>query len=221
MIKLNFISVWRNFSSVSRAKPAKELKIINSHEIAGSKAEAEKANAVRLNQIKIYQREMAATRRSNSIFAQKFATRSEKEMKAKSERRDRKRAAWEGYLAGLRKCLNPPVAELQAAGKIPRSDPVKKAGKAERGRLRLLEALKQPCLMRRKYLNFLSTEVVPSLVTPANLDAKIQAALEAPVSHNLSADSVVQVEKDVRRKLKSIRIPMPEYEKEAEAAVNI
>ena len=124
----------------------------------------------------------------------------------------------------MKRCLNPPVEELQAAGKIPKADPERRLKKLTRGRDNLLKALKPVVLMRRKYLNYLSTEIIPTLITPTNLEAKIGEAVDGrgsaggaaaatEVSYNLNAEGVVEIEKEIKRKLKQIRVGMDEFER--------
>jgi hypothetical protein len=186
-------------------------KIINYHGKGETREAAERANSIRTNQIKVYQEEAARTRRSHAEFARQFPTKTEEETRVKAARREKRDATWKTHVERLKKHLNPPVAQLQQSGKIPRPNPEKRAAKVARGQVNLLQSQKYVNLMRRKYLNLLSTDVAPALVTEANLDAKILAALEAPVSHNLSAETVVQKVKDFKLKLKAIRVPMPEY----------
>ena len=222
-----------NFSTKSKAKSVPvDLRIINSHEVASDTEAALLANTRRIKEIKVYQRELARTRRSHASYAQSLPTKSKIQEEIKSARSQKRSDSWSRYVEGLKTCWNPPVAELQASGKIPRRDEVKRAEKASRGQGNLLKALKQSILMKRKYLNYLGSEIVPSLVTPENLDAKIQEAVDGPtgssdfavndgsihrpnaasVSYNVAAEAVVAGEQEVKRKLKEIRVPMNEFE---------
>lgn len=219
-MRLSLLSLFSRRNSSNTAKTAKELKIINSNEVAESPESATRANEKRVKEIRAYQRELARARRSHASYAQSLPTKSQIEKDAKLETSKKREESWERYVEGLKKCWNPPVEELQAAGKIPRRDEAKRAEKARRGQENLMKALKQPILMKRKYLNYLSTEIVPNLVTPDNLDAKIQEAVDgAEVSgakdtksrsnaYNVTAETVVECEKEVKRKLKEIRVPI-------------
>ena len=209
----------RLFSSnkPKRTPSSTTLKVINSHETFESKELVDEANAVRMKELKKYQKEMAKTRRSHAQFAESIPTRAEIESEQKRDRTERRTSTWTKYVDGLKKCWNPPVEELKAAGKIPVRDEARRAGKAERGRLNLMLATKYSVLMKRKYMNYLSTEVIPSLVTPENLEAKIQEALDEGDrtswrSANLTAESVIEVEREIKRKLRGIRVSMDEYE---------
>ncbi len=191
------------------------MKVINSHEKLESKAEVDKLNEIRIKQLKGYQREMASTRRSHAQYAQTLPTRAQVENEQKRERGEKRTATWTNFVEGLKKCWNPPVSELQATGKIPKIDEERRAEKVARGSENLMRAMKSTILMRRKYLNYMSTEVIPTLITIDNLDAKIQEALEgdgATKSVNLTAEAVIEVEKEVKRKLREIRVPLDEYE---------
>ena len=219
-MRLSLLSLFGRRNSSNTAKTAKELKIINSHEVAESPESASLANEKRVKEIKLYQRELARARRSHAAYAQSLPTKSQIEKDAKLENSKKRAESWERYMEGLKKCWNPPVEELQATGKIPRRDEARRAEKARRGQENLMKALKQPILMKRKYLNYLSTEVVPNLVTLDNLDAKIQEAVDGAEvsgaegaksrgnSYNVTAEAVVECEKEVKRKLKEIRVPM-------------
>lgn len=200
-------SIFKHFFST-------EVKVINSH-IKLPLPEAEKANKLRVKQIYEYQRELAKTRRSNAQFAQQFPTKAEREFEEKKERAEKRTAKWNKYVEGLKKSLNPPIRELQEAGKIPKMDLKRREEKAKTGQINFQRSMKPTVLMRRKYVNYLSTEVLPYLVTRDNLEAKIEEALGSqPVSHNLTAEMVVEREKEVKRKLKEIRVSMDEYENE-------
>ena len=196
----------------STSKPT-EIKVINSH-IKLPIEESKLANEKRIKEIKEYQKEMAKTRKLHAQFAQKFPTKAEKEKEEKAGRAERREATWTKYVEGLKKSLNPPIKELQESGKIRKVDLERKTVKAEQGQLNLQKSLKQTILMRRKYVNYLSTEVLPYLVTKDNLEAKICEAVDGAIvsSHNLTAEMVVEREKEVKRKLKEIRVPMEEYE---------
>lgn len=205
----------RFFSQKTKGSGPSALKVINSHEIIESKEIVDRLNNLRLKELKEYQRELAAARRSHANYAKTLPTRSQLESEQKRLRSEKRTATWSKYVEGLKKCWNPPVEELQATGRIPKRDEALRAEKSERGRVNLMRAMKSTVLMRRKYLNYLSTEVIPSLITADNLEAKIQEALDAPSpgrSVNLTAEGVVQIEKEVKRKLREIRVPMDEYE---------
>lgn len=232
------------FFSTKRTKPSatavpSELRVINSHQAAGDAESARAANEKRIGEIKAYQKEMARTRRSHAAYAQSLPTKSQLQSDVKAARSQKRTESWSRYVDGLKKCWNPPVAELQATGKIPKRDEAKRAAKAQRGQANLMQALKQSVLMKRKYLNYLGTEIVPSLVTPDNLDAKIQEAVDGSTdqqagsaspssseyslrtpthvaSYNATAEAVVESEKEVKRKLKEIRVLMDEYDKKNE-----
>lgn len=207
------------FSSKSTKKPEiSGAKVINSH-VKVSKEEAKVLNELRGQEIFAYQKELEGIQKSHAQFAQSFPTREEREKKEKKVKYEKRQGSWESYVEGMKRCLNPPVEELQAAGKIPRVDPERRKNKLIRGRDNLLKALKPVVLMRRKYLNYLSTEIIPTLITPTNLEAKIGEAVDGrgaaattEVSYNLNAEGVVEVEKEVKRKLKQIRVGMDEFE---------
>lgn len=188
-----------------------EAKVINSH-IKLPVKEAEKANEVRIKQIFNYQRQLAKTRRSHAQFAQQFPTKSEREKEEKEVRRERRRVTWTSYVEGLKKSLNPPIKELQESGKIPKMNLERRQEKSDLGQINFQRSMKSTVLMRRKYVNYLSTELLPYLVTKDNLEAKINEALEGAVSHNLTAEMVIEREKEVKRKLKEIRVSIDEHE---------
>jgi hypothetical protein len=199
--------------AANAANTGNNVKIINSHQTVQSAEVATQLNSLRTQQIYAYQRKSAQKRREHANFAQTFPTREQRESETKGIAASLRQTAWDKYIEGVKRSLNPPVKELQAAGKIPSPDPERRAEKVQKGRLNLLQALKQQTLMRRKYINFLSTETIPSLVTPENLDAKIQSALDSPSSYNLSAHDVINNgETILKRKLREIRVPMDDYQ---------
>ena len=214
-------SFLKNFSTKSTAKKPipSELRVINSHEAAESPETARLANEKRIKEIKVYQRELARSRRSHAAYAQSIPTKSKIEGDLKANRSQKRSESWSRYVDGLKRCWNPPVQELQATGKIPKRDEAKRAEKSRRGQENLMKSLKQSILMKRKYLNYMGTELVPNLVTHANLDAKIQEAVDPtdpekmrPTNnYNLPAETVVEIEKNVKKKLKEIRVPMNEF----------
>lgn len=212
------LKLFKRLFTASKDTKKSVFKVINSHEKMGSEGEAKLANEIRMKQLQGYQREMAAARRVHAKFAKTIPTKAEIESSAKKERAERRAATWSKYVEGLKKTLNPPVKELQAAGKIPVRDDERRAAKAQRGQANLMAAMKSAVLMRRKYLNYLSTEVIPALITPSNLEAKIQEALqcEVPKSYSMGAEAVVEGENEVKRKLRGIRVPMEEYERRIE-----
>lgn len=209
----------RFFAASIKKKDSPALKVINSHEKLESRSEVDKLNEIRFKQIKEYQKEMAAARRSHAQYSKTLPTRSQIETEKKKERAEKRNSTWKKYVEGLKKCWNPPVNELQANGKIPKRDEARRAEKSERGRVNLMQAMKSTVLMRRKYLNYLSTEVIPTLVTAENLDAKIQEALDSDRGNvfNTTAEMVIEGEKEVKRKLREIRVPLDEYERELES----
>ena len=205
MTRFFFNRLFKHFFSTS------EVKVINSH-IKLPFKEAEKANELRIKQIFNYQRELAKTRRSHAKFAQQFPTKAEREKEEKEERTGKRTSTWTKYVEGLKKSLNPPIKELQESGKIPKMNLERRKEKADLGQINFQRSMKSTVLMRRKYVNYLSTELLPYLVTKDNLEAKINEALEVTISHNLTAEMVVEKEKEVKRKLKEIRVPIDEYE---------
>lgn len=205
------MQLFKKFFSIK--KKSSLVKVINSHEKCDSIEKVKIANEMRMKQIRNYQKEMAAVRRSNANFAKTFPTKAEIESELKKERGIKRKENWGKYVEGLKKCWNPPVEELKASGKIPIRDEVRRAEKIRKGQENLMQSMKPTILMRRKYLNYLSTEIIPTLVTSENLEAKIQEALESSGSMvNLTAEGVVEIEKEVKRKLKEIRVPLEEYE---------
>lgn len=192
-----------------------ESKVINSH-VKLPLVESREFNKLRIKQIFEYQKELAKTRRSHAQFAQNHPTKAQREKEAKEQRTVKRSTTWSKYVEGLKKSLNPPVKELQAAGKILKANPERSQSKSERGQQNFQRSLKQTILMRRKYVNYLSTEVLPNLVTRENLEAKIcEAVGGTPASHNLTAEIVVEREKEVKRKLREIRVPMEDVISEA------
>lgn len=227
-MRLSFHVICRSFSTKKKTTVPSELRVINSHQVASEAESARAANEKRIKEIKLYQKEMARTRRSHASYAQSLPTKSQIQSEVKAERSTKRTESWTRYVEGLKRCWNPPVKELQATGKIPQRDEAKRAEKTQRGQVNLMQAMKQSILMKRKYLNYLGTEIVPSLVTPDNLDAKIQDAVDGGSSdqaatsflprannnlYNVTAEGVVEGEKEVKRKLKEIRVSMSEYEK--------
>jgi hypothetical protein len=204
-MKILVFSAFKHFFST-------EVKVINSH-IKLPISEAQKANKIRSKQIIEYQRELAKTRRLHAQFARQFPTKAEREKEEKQRRGEMREATWTKYVEGLKRTLNPPIEELQESGKIPKVNFERRQEKASLGQVNFQRSIKSSVLMRRKYVNYLSTEVLPYLVTRDNLEAKINEALEStPVSHNFTAEMVVEREKEVKRKLKEIRVSMDEYE---------
>lgn len=217
------LQLWRracNYSSKAKTTTPTLIKLINSHEQVESKEVANNANMKRIKELQVYQRESAQVRRSHAAFAQQFPTKTEREKNEKAERTVKREATWSKYVEGLKKCMNPDVGELQEAGKIRKIDFDRRTIKAERGQTNLTKSLKPAVLMRRKYLNYLSTSTIPTLVTPSNLDAKIQEALDNPVNYNLSGEGVVEGVKGVKQKLREIRVPMEEYEDKQDININ-
>ena len=196
-----------NFSSSPASKP---IKIINSSQVEESAEKAAELNAKRAAQLAEYAKSLRRTRQSYARLAQAQSTKDEIDAAQRKEKSAKRLEAWQKYVESVKKRLNPDVPALQAAGLIPRRDPERRAEKAKRGAEALAKAHRQAILMRRKYLSFLAEEVVPGLVNAENLDAKIQAALDNPVSYNLTADAVVQTEKRVKEKLRSVRVDMEE-----------
>lgn len=211
-----FTQLWKLRSKSTKATGSSTctrlFKLINSHENAESRDVAEVANQKRIKQLHAFQRESAQMRRAHAAFVQQFPTKSEREVQAKQQRTEKRASTWSKYVEGLKKCLNPAVKELQADGKIRSANLERREGKALRGQENFLKSLKPATLMRRKYLAYLSTETLPNLVTASNLDAKIQEALDKPVSYNVNAEGVVEGEREVKRKLREIRVDMSEFE---------
>lgn len=197
------------FSSTITANSGK-FRIINSSQITESADEAAQLNSKREAQLQEYQSALQERRKEYAQYAQSIPTKAEREATIKAQKSQKRSEMWEKYVAGVKKRLNPNVEELQTAGLIPRPNPERKAEKAQRGIEALAQAHRQAILMRRKYLSYLATEVIPDLVNEDNLDAKIQSALDNPVSYNLTVDSVVRSEKQVKERLRSIRVEMEE-----------
>ena len=189
---------------------AGKFKVINSAQIIESADEAAQLNAKREAQLQEYQAAYQERRKEYAQFAQSIPTKAEREATIKAQKSQKRTDMWNKFVAGVKKRLNPNVQELQTAGLIPRPNPERKAEKAQRGIEAFAQAHRQAILMRRKYLNYLAAEVIPDLVNQDNLEAKIQAALDNPVSYNLTADAVVRGEKQVKERLKSIRVEMEE-----------
>lgn len=197
------------FSTKTKAKS--ELRVINSHERASDPGAARLLNEQRVKEIKLYQAELARYRKTHATYAQSLPTKSQQEASRKLLRSQKRTESWSRYVDGLKKSLNPPISELQAAGLIPKRDETKKAEKSKRGEMNLMKSLKQSVLMKRKYLNYLSGQIIPNLITGENLDAKIQEAVDrenGPVSYNQAAEDVVEMEEAVKRKLREIRVPL-------------
>lgn len=209
----NFLQRFTKRASFSSQKHA--FKIINSPQVEASAEKAAELNAKRTAQLVEYARSLRKVRKEHAQFAQSLMSRDEKEQQKRTERTKLKLENWKRYVEAVKKRLNPNVPALQAAGLIPRRDPERRAEKAQRGAEALAGAHRQAILMRRKYLSYLAQEVIPTMVTQDNLDAKIQAALDNPVSYNLTADAVVRTEKQIKEKLRSIRVGMEEELKTA------
>lgn len=198
---------FRSFSS--------SLKIINSPQLESSAEKAAELNAKRMAQLTEYTQNLRQVRKDYAQLAQSQPTKDEIEAERRTARAQKRLENWKNYVQSVKKRLNPDVPALQAAGQIPRRNEERRAEKAQRGAEALAEAHRQAILMRRKYLSYLATEVVPNLVNSENLDAKIQAALDNPVSYNLTAESVVKTEKGVKERLRAIRVEMEEELKTA------
>ena len=177
------------------------------------------ANEKRVKEIKLYQRELARARQIPRPTLK--ASRPNRKSKRTQSSKTQETGGIMGKVhGGPEKCWNPPVEELQATGKDSVAGWSEEGGKGTKRPGEFNESRKQPILMKRKYLNYLSTEIVPNLVTPDNLDAKIQEAVDGAEvsgaegvksqgnSYNVTAETVVECEKEVKRKLKEIRVPM-------------
>jgi hypothetical protein len=191
------------------AKPV-QFKVINSSQTCATASEAAVLNAARNAQLAAYQAELSQTRHKHAEYARTLPTRTEREEARKSSRRLRNDAAWSEYVERVKQSLHPPVAELQAAGKLPKPlDAAARAKKAAESNTAAWQAESRAILMRRKYLAYLAGEVLPQCVTRDNLDARVQAAIERPTSYNLTASAVVSREKSVNEALRQIRVDMP------------
>ena len=154
----------------AKSKSAGHKMIPNSPIEASSPVEI----SVREQQLKQYQRHLAKTRKEYAAAAAKLPTKEQQEAARKAEKRGKVDAAWNKYVEGLKKTLNPPVQELQAKGLIPRANPERREAKRLKGQANLIEAHLPVIEARRKYLAVLANEVIPEAVTKDNLDAKIQ-----------------------------------------------
>ncbi len=205
MLNCLFKSFRASFSST-----AKPIKIINSSQVEECAERAAKLNSKRAAQLAEYVKSLRKSQKEYAQYAQSLPTKDEIDATKRNQKSKFRVESWKRYVEAVKKRLNPDVPALQAAGLIRQRNPERRAEKAQRGTEALAKAHRQAILMRRKYLSYLAVEVIPSLVNVENLDAKIQTALDNPVSYNLTADSVVQVEKRVKEKLRAIRVEMEE-----------
>lgn len=169
----------------------------------------------RNNELIQYQKNLKDQRQ---VYRQELATKYPTKAAIKAEQRQTRAEArnsrWSEYLGKVKRAYADPDSPIYSNRHPCR--PIVHHSKSITERQdncrRLADSRKQVQVMRRKYLCHLSQVVAGEFITKENLVAKIQHALNNPVSYNTIAEEIVQREKNLKLSLR-------QYHVEADKAV--
>lgn len=154
----------------------------------------------------------AELKRQRQLFRQELATKYPTKATIKAEERTIRAKArdeqWGEYLGKVKKAYADPESPIYSNRHPcrPIVDHAKSVEERQENCRRLAASRKQVQVMRRKYLSHLTQTIANDFITKDNLIAKIQYALNNPVSYNVVAEEIVHREKNVRLALRQYRV---------------